>query len=321
MKTLTDLALNHCNVGILIVDETLTVRFCNDWLSTAAQKDNNEILGHNINDIFSEKLSNRFLRAANGALQGKTSVLSQKLNKSPLPLYITKDINKPERMLELTIMTPLQLDSGEFYCMIQIFDVSESVRKENALQDYAHKAKQAADELGEKEAKIRAILEGAKDCILLIREDGSIENFNHCAVTTFGYSMERLGELNISQLVEEIATWKEDNPVPVAELLHEWRKLPEAAELIGIVSDGSGIPIDFSINAMEFGDESYFVIVVRDITERKKSEQRLEYMARYDALTDLANRTLLKSKLSDALEEAKNHDGLSNRAGDFAKVE
>ncbi|WP_289142489.1 GGDEF domain-containing protein [uncultured Brevibacillus sp.] len=45
--------------------------------------------------------------------------------------------------------------------------------------------------------------------------------------------------------------------------------------------------------------------VTRDITERKKLESRLEYMAYHDVLTGLPNRRLLSINLHEALTEAK----------------
>jgi diguanylate cyclase (GGDEF)-like protein/PAS domain S-box-containing protein len=43
----------------------------------------------------------------------------------------------------------------------------------------------------------------------------------------------------------------------------------------------------------------------RDITDRKSAEERVEYLAYYDALTGLPNRTLLKDRLTKALASAR----------------
>ncbi|MEZ5442811.1 MAG: EAL domain-containing protein [Lysobacterales bacterium] len=49
----------------------------------------------------------------------------------------------------------------------------------------------------------------------------------------------------------------------------------------------------------------YFIVVQNDITERYRSEQELRFLANYDPLTGLANRTLLMQRVGSALEEAK----------------
>ena len=48
------------------------------------------------------------------------------------------------------------------------------------------------------------------------------------------------------------------------------------------------------------GDAKYLIAVIEDITERKKSEQRISFMAHHDALTGLANRAALAQKIEDA---------------------
>jgi diguanylate cyclase (GGDEF)-like protein/PAS domain S-box-containing protein len=48
------------------------------------------------------------------------------------------------------------------------------------------------------------------------------------------------------------------------------------------------------------GDAKYLIVVIEDITERKKSEQRIAFMAHHDALTGLANRAAAAQKIEDA---------------------
>ena len=55
-----------------------------------------------------------------------------------------------------------------------------------------------------------------------------------------------------------------------------------------------------------------------DITERKRSEERIQHLAHYDALTELPNRTLLNDRLSQALHlTARNGEGLAVLALDL----
>src|SRR5450432_1687229 len=44
---------------------------------------------------------------------------------------------------------------------------------------------------------------------------------------------------------------------------------------------------------------------VEDITDRKAAEERVQYLAYYDALTGLPNRTLLHDRLAKALASAR----------------
>jgi diguanylate cyclase (GGDEF)-like protein/PAS domain S-box-containing protein len=52
------------------------------------------------------------------------------------------------------------------------------------------------------------------------------------------------------------------------------------------------------------GAVAHYVGIFSDITERKASEQRLEHLAQYDALTDLPNRILLADRLGQVIKAA-----------------
>ncbi|MBN8481321.1 MAG: EAL domain-containing protein [Xanthomonadales bacterium] len=53
------------------------------------------------------------------------------------------------------------------------------------------------------------------------------------------------------------------------------------------------------------GQRTHFVQVLTDITERKRTEQELRYLANYDPLTGLPNRTLLSERLGHAVVRAR----------------
>jgi diguanylate cyclase (GGDEF)-like protein/PAS domain S-box-containing protein len=54
-----------------------------------------------------------------------------------------------------------------------------------------------------------------------------------------------------------------------------------------------------------FGQRSHYVAVLTDITDQKRAEQELRYLANYDTLTSLPNRTLLSERLSRAIVRAR----------------
>jgi len=53
------------------------------------------------------------------------------------------------------------------------------------------------------------------------------------------------------------------------------------------------------------GERTHFVAVMNDITDRKRAEQELRYLANYDTLTGLPNRTLLGERLAHAVIRAR----------------
>jgi diguanylate cyclase (GGDEF)-like protein/PAS domain S-box-containing protein len=59
----------------------------------------------------------------------------------------------------------------------------------------------------------------------------------------------------------------------------------------------------------ERGEITHFIAVYEDITEQKQAQKRIEYLAHFDVLTGLPNRTLFYDRLEQALSLAKRNDG------------
>ncbi|MCB1560069.1 MAG: EAL domain-containing protein [Xanthomonadales bacterium] len=55
-------------------------------------------------------------------------------------------------------------------------------------------------------------------------------------------------------------------------------------------------------------ERTHFVAVVNDVTDKKRAEQELRYLANYDTLTGLPNRTLLSERLARAVVRARRQD-------------
>jgi len=68
-------------------------------------------------------------------------------------------------------------------------------------------------------------------------------------------------------------------------------------EVEAIRRDGSRIFIDLAISEIALEGERLFIGLVRDITERKKAKERLNYLANHDVLTGLPNRNLFNEQL------------------------
>ena len=67
-------------------------------------------------------------------------------------------------------------------------------------------------------------------------------------------------------------------------------------------------PVQLSISAISKDQRTleYFVVVVTDLTEQKKAENELRYLANFDALTQLPNRNLMLQHIEFALFNANN---------------
>jgi diguanylate cyclase (GGDEF)-like protein/PAS domain S-box-containing protein len=73
--------------------------------------------------------------------------------------------------------------------------------------------------------------------------------------------------------------------------------------------DGTEFLCWIEINAVldTGGERTHYVCVMNDITDRKRAEQELRYLANYDTMTGLPNRALLSERLTQAVVRARHH--------------
>jgi diguanylate cyclase (GGDEF)-like protein/PAS domain S-box-containing protein len=79
----------------------------------------------------------------------------------------------------------------------------------------------------------------------------------------------------------------------------------QGEELV-ISPDGKELPTLINISAVGESDSvEFFVLVFTDITAQKQAEENLRYLANYDALTGLPNRSLLMDRILHGIDQAK----------------
>ncbi len=84
-----------------------------------------------------------------------------------------------------------------------------------------------------------------------------------------------------------------------------------SGEIWKVRKDGEEILCRIETNVVPdaSGQRRLYVLVLADITEQKRAEQELRYLANYDTLTSLPNRSLLSERLSRAIVRARRESG------------
>ena len=82
---------------------------------------------------------------------------------------------------------------------------------------------------------------------------------------------------------------------------------PEARETVLRTASGQTIPVSMASSAIDSEDPQFQgnIYVARNITERKRAERRIRYLARYDTLTKMPNRMQFQHLLQQAIARAR----------------
>jgi diguanylate cyclase (GGDEF)-like protein/PAS domain S-box-containing protein len=158
------------------------------------------------------------------------------------------------------------------------------------------------------EARLAEIVQTANDAIYTIDTRAVITSWNPAAERLFGYSV---GEMLGSHV--DLLFTDEDRRSGVHTRLHELALSGERSEPIeGVRRRKTGQLIEVSTTVSTIRDSEGNVIggssIVRDVSERRRIEAKLEYMANHDPLTGLFNRRRFEEELASACARAARDD-------------
>ncbi|GEP57622.1 PAS domain S-box protein [Reyranella soli] len=135
---------------------------------------------------------------------------------------------------------------------------------------------QGDDALRRSEARKAAILDAALDCIITIDHEGCVTEFNPAAERAFGY---RRDDIVGKQLADTIIppSLREKHRQGFARYLAtgETKLIGRRVEMTAMHVEGSEFPVELAISRILLEGPPSFTCYLRNITERKQSEERL----------------------------------------------
>lgn len=156
---------------------------------------------------------------------------------------------------------------------------------EGIITDITNK-KIIESELKENEEKFRAITNSAQDAIILIDNKGDVVFWNKAATKILQYDKKEILGKNFHSIVvpsKYIDVHKKN--FKTFNKTGKGNAINQIIELSAIRKDGKEIPVELSLSSLKLRDKWHAVGMLRDITERKKSEQALnESEIKYNSL-------------------------------------
>jgi diguanylate cyclase (GGDEF)-like protein/PAS domain S-box-containing protein len=164
----------------------------------------------------------------------------------------------------------------------------------------------AQEQLRRSEERFRGAFENAPIGILLLDAEGHIFQANRFATELLHYSVDALSSVHISRLVP--ADERGDLQEQLERLLRSTEPTYRSERRL-VCANGMEIWTNCHIVLQRAGNGEplYCIMQIADITEMKHSQRRMERLAFYDTLTDLANRRLFNDRLQHALEHCRRH--------------
>jgi diguanylate cyclase (GGDEF)-like protein/PAS domain S-box-containing protein len=152
--------------------------------------------------------------------------------------------------------------------------------------------------LTQSEARLNAIVDHSLTGICFADLDGSITEANEAFLKIVGFSRDDLssGRLSWREMTAQEYRHLDDHAIERMKVTGTCA--PFAKECTR--NDGSRVPVLFSA-ALVSGSETELVCFSLDLTEYKQAEEKVNYFAYHDALTNLPNQELFKDRLKHAL--------------------
>ncbi len=147
-----------------------------------------------------------------------------------------------------------------------------------------------------RQAHLQSILDTVPEAMIVIDEHGAMQSFSAAAVRLFGWAPQEAIGRNVSMLMPSPFREQHDGYLRRYMTTGERRIIGIGRIVVGQRKDGSTVPMELAVGESHVGAERFFTGFVRDLTERRDQERRLQqlqselvHVSRLTAMGELAS--------------------------------
>jgi PAS domain S-box-containing protein len=202
--------------------------------------------------------------------QTERLLLSVAANQATVGLQQARRLNEQQR-------TAGELEQRVAERTQQLAETNDELRRQIDKRKLVEKSlRDEKRELRRSQARSKAILDSALDCVVAIDHEARITEFNPAAERTFGYRRDDV----IGRLLAEVLvppSLRERHQQGFARYLAtgETQILGRHLEMMALCADGSEIPVELAITRIQLPGPPSFTAYLRDITMRRRNEHAL----------------------------------------------
>lgn len=254
---------------------TLRCRFANQRYAQYNGWTSQDILGHTVREVIGEEAWLTIESQVQAVTSGQTV---KYVREQALP-------TGERRMIEVNLLPHFDDDGTQVGAFVLINDITDQWQTEQLIR--------------ESETRMRKFAQATHEGILF-HHNGEITDVNEGLQRIIGYSApELLGRQMLDFVAER---WQQT----VIDYVRAGREDPYEAEVLH--KNGGLVPVEIVGKNMPFHGENHRLVAVRDIRARKQAQERIEYLAWHDALTELPNRLYVTEHLERTLAAARRRD-------------
>ena len=205
---------------------------------------------------------------------------------------VWRSLHELERPVESLIRSAERFSAGDYSRPIEVRERDSLAGLEQAFERMRGKLRQTTISKN----YLHSMLNSMTDAVFVTSPEGVIRLVNSAALKLLGYGEEELLGRGIAAILEE----RERAGFDLLQAAHETR------ETVVRTRAGQTIPVSFTGSVIASDDPQFQgnIFVARNITDRKRAERRIRYLARYDALTKLPNRMQFYHVLQQTIARA-----------------
>ncbi len=191
-------------------------------------------------------------------------------------IELTWPLRNGELLHVSSSVAPLRDEKGEIQGKVVIFaDITSRRESEQARAELVER-EQAARVQAQAERRFRELLEAAPDAILEIDADGRIVLLNEVAEKMFGYSRDELLGQRVEFLIPSDLRARHEGHRSAYRGHPATRPMGSGLDLYAQRKDGARFPVEISLSPVKSEEGFRVSAIIRDVTERKQTEQKIK---------------------------------------------